>query len=358
MITLNSAQNVLALDVAPLLQEARAGTRTYGKVMTETLKLRDLINQYQTDKDSTYHKLRYATRRSHDNLLSRLASDHGDVMVGEIKGRLLKQWHVGWTNDGEKTSIGHAFVAQLRTLSSFGATMLEEPECDRLSNVLSKMRFPSSKPRTERITSEQATAVRDSAHHFCWPSIALGQAFQFEGTLRQKDVIGEWVPESEPIESDIRGPRGKWIRGIRWEEIDEYYVLRHVTSKKQKPIEIDLKLAPMVMEEFQRYGDHNSTGPVLICDTNGLPWLNTEYRRKWRIVADHAGIPREVKNMDSRAGAISEATDAGIPIEMVKHAAQHSSITMTQRYSRGSAEKVAAVMLGRIEWRTGKEISE
>ena len=39
--------------------------------------------------------------------------------------------------------------------------------------------------------------------------------------LRQKDVIGEWVPRSEPGPSDIWNSDGeKWLRGLRWQEID------------------------------------------------------------------------------------------------------------------------------------------
>jgi site-specific recombinase XerD len=55
--------------------------------------------------------------------------------------------------------------------------------------------------------------------------------------------------------------------------------------------------------------------------------------------------------MDSRAGAISEATDAGADLEHVRHAATHSDISMTQRYSRNSVEKVANVQHKRASHR-------
>jgi hypothetical protein len=86
--------------------------------------------------------------------------------------------------------------------------------------------------------------------HFGWPSIALAQAFQFECTLRQKDVIGELVPLSEPGVSLVVIRNQKWLRGIVWQEIDQNLILKHVTSKKQKLTEVDLKLAPMVIEEL------------------------------------------------------------------------------------------------------------
>jgi site-specific recombinase XerD len=128
-------------------------------------------------------------------------------------------------------------------------------------------------------------------------------------------------------------------------------ILRHTTSKRNKDIEVNLTLAPMVMHELAiQYGigftraDLPASGPIILNEQAAWPYTTAEFRRKWRLVAKLAGIPKEVRNMDSRAGAISEATDAGADLEHVRHAATHSDIAMTQRYSRGSTEKVASVM--------------
>ena len=66
-----------------------------------------------------------------------------------------------------------------------------------------------------------------------------------------------------------------------------------------KDVEIDLKQAPMVMEELALLGERPRTGPMIICEANGYPWSANEFRRKWRMVANEAGIPMNVKNMDS-----------------------------------------------------------
>jgi site-specific recombinase XerD len=87
-----------------------------------------------------------------------------------------------------------------------------------------------------------------------------------------------------------------------------------------------------------------STGAIIVSERTGLPWHSQEFRRYWRKIATHAGIPPEVKNMDTRSGAITEATDAGIPLETIRHASTHSDVGMVQRYSRGSTEKIADVM--------------
>jgi hypothetical protein len=97
--------------------------------------------------------------------------------------------------------------------------------------------------------------------------------------------------------------------------------------------------------------DLPASGPVIECELTSYPWSTSEFRRKWRILATTAGIPTTVRNMDSRAGAISEATDAGADLEHVRHAATHSNIGMTQRYSRGSVDKVAGVSKQRVAHR-------
>jgi hypothetical protein len=94
-----------------------------------------------------------------------------------------------------------------------------------------------------------------------------------------------------------------------------------------------------------------ASGPIVICDTNGLPWSHNEYRRKWRKVARHCGIPDDVWNMDSRSGAISEADLAGAPREWVQQAAAHSSPEQTADYTRNQAEATAKVMKLRVEGR-------
>jgi len=211
-----------------------------------------------------------------------------------------------------------------------------------------------------------AEAIRALAPSIGRRSLGLAQAFQFDLMLRQKDVIGEWIPVSEPGLSDVIDRNDKWLRGLRWEEIDKNLILRHTTSKRQKDIDPDLNLAPMVMSELRFMAGVSqdallrrdllpASGPVVVNEFNGLPWRSSEFRRSWRELANAAGVPKNVRNMDSRAGAISEATDAGAELEHVRHAATHSDIAMTQRYSRGSQDKVRNVMKLRAKHRGKKD---
>jgi hypothetical protein len=310
--------------------------------------LGDIARQYQTDPLSTFHKLRFHVRRNHEGLLRRIIARHGSTPLSEITGRTLIAWHAEWASDG-KVAMGHAFTAQIRTLCGFGFTLLADRECERLCLVLNKMRFAMAPSRVDRLTAEQVEAVRMWAHIVGWHSIALAQAFQFELMLRQKDVIGEWVPKSETGTSDVVWHGQKWLRGIRWSEISDDLILTHITSKRQKPIVVDLKLAPMVMEELEFLDEMPDDEPVIMCESTCMPYATPEFRRKWRIVANYAGIPENVRNMDSRSGAISEAFAAGVNGERIQKSATHSDIGMTQKYNRGDAMAASSeVQLGRV----------
>jgi hypothetical protein len=332
---------------------------------------KSLVGCYQSDKDSPYQKLRYATKVNYDwecrQLLETSFTDEngqpkvlGNMTVAETRARTFLRLHEAWTEGGQKIAKGHGLIGMTRTLVNFGATMLECPECQRAAGALSGQRYEMPKPRTERLTSEQATAIRVRARAKGIVSMALAQAIQFECTQRQKDVIGEWVPMSEPGMSDVTDPgRGrKWLRGIRWEEVDENLIIRHITSKRQKPMEVNLRYAPMVMEELtQIYGegftraDLPASGPIIRHEETGLPYRKQPFNVIWREIADECGVPKSVYNMDTRAGAITEATEAGADLEHIKHAAGHSNISMTQRYARGGAEKTLGVMQKRAEYR-------
>lgn len=370
-----------AVDISTRCQHQQFDMLTWGRELPPapppepdqfTGALRSLVHCYRTDKDSPYKGNRYHVRQNRDSMLKRIVTKHGDVLLSEIKARVLLGWHKEWSMEGRRLSTGSAFIGQLRALFSFGATLLEDPNCERLCGVMHKMRFQGAKPRSVSVTAGNAIAIRTKAReHFGWYSLALGQAFQFDCTLRQKDCIGEMVPLSEPGISEVIIRDQKWLRGIVWQEIDDKLILKHVTSKKQKLVEIDLKLAAMVLEELQiLIGEEPlivvdevtkkitvnrhllpASGPIIINDVNGLPWTGNEYRRKWRKVADACEIPKNVWNMDSRSGAISEAIQAGAPIEFVRHAATHSDVSQTADYDRTQAEATAKVMKLRIEAR-------
>lgn len=257
-------------------RERDAGGKLYPLVTVS-----NLIHKYQKDEDSPFHKKQYEARQGKAALLKRIDTRFGDVMLAEITGRMILSWYKEWSDGGQKVSAGGAFIATLRTLFRFGAGLLDDAECSRLAGTLSSQSYKGTKPREVALTAAQATAVRKAAHARGWPFMALAQAIQFECTLRQKDVIGQYVPVKEPGVSDVvhtkiyKGQKKttKWITGLRWERIDENLILRHVTSKRNKKIEVDLRLAPMVLEELQAiFGSTDRAARAVLrpCSSLGL----------------------------------------------------------------------------------------
>lgn len=330
-----------------------------------SLHIRALIVLYKTDKVSPYHKLRFKTRENYDSLMKRIDRDYGDVQLSTIKYRTFQEWHVDWSHNGQKIPIAHSLMAMVRTLIGYGVVFQEDAHCERLSGVLRNTKFAMGKSRVQYLTVEQADAIRVQAHKDGYPSMALAQALQFEGMLRQKDIIGEWVPLSEPGVSDVTCGEEKWLRGVRWSEIDDNLILRHVTSKTQKAVEIDLTLAPMVIEELEvAFCDLDEpltrarlpqAGPIIVNEDAGRPYWNYQFRRRWRGMAKSCGIPNDVQNRDSRAGAITEAIAAGSSIEDTQKAATHSTTAMTAKYWRGDAKARARTATMRIADRAKKK---
>lgn len=296
--------------------------------------LRKLIRRYQKDPLSRWHQLRYATRKNHRNLLRQIERRYGATKLRNIKARTLLQWHAEWL-DGTKHWAARAFIKKLRTVLGFGLTILEDKHCARIRQVMSAMRFPGAPRRKVRITADQALAVIAVAHRRGWHEIALAQALQFELMLRQKDVIGEWLPVDEDAKGHLVDGDWKWCRGLLWQEIDRHLVLRHQTSKTGKLAVFDLKLAPMVMGELRRVGKLPPAGPVIIDRATGQPCRAFMFRRRWRECARAADVPDEVFNMDNRAGGISEAFDARANADFIRSAATHSELATTQGYNRG-----------------------
>jgi hypothetical protein len=326
---------------------------------------KSLAHCYTNDPDSPFHKNRYRSRRNAKSFLNIIVADHGDELVADTKARHFLRWYEAWSLRG--IPMAHGLMGYVRSLCTFGKTILDRDDCAKAKELLRDMKFTQGKPRKSILLIEQAIAVREELHRRGKPEIALAQALQFELTLRQKDVIGEWIPQGEPGISDVIRGNNKWLHGLRWEEIDEDLVVRHTTSKRGKDLpDPDLKHAPMVIEELERIAPGfmvrditgwviavrrellPAKGPMIVNRTTGFPWDDNEFRKEWRRAATAVGIPKTTYNMDTRAGAITEALGAGANLEDVRKTATHSQSTTTQRYSRGDVSAAERVMIARV----------
>ncbi|HWZ37811.1 MAG TPA: hypothetical protein VNY08_05880 [Bradyrhizobium sp.] len=272
--------------------------------------LGDLIVQYQTASNSPFQKLKHVSKAHYQTIMGMIDRDHGSARLADVYGDTLDDWYASW-KDGGKVAMSQSKMKILQTLVGFGTTMRDD-NCARVFGLIQKMEIESPKIRNEYLTHDLADKIRAMAHEKQRPSIALAQAFQSSADLTQKDVVGEWVPMSEAGISVIFSKGLKWVRGIRWDEIDQNLILTHLSGDKQ--ITRDLKKAPMVLQELDLIKATNggvlpSKGPIIVSEFDNLPWDAVEFRRWWRMLANACGIPKNVKNSDSRVKAGVEAAE-------------------------------------------------
>lgn len=303
-----------------------------------------LGNHYLTDPDSPFHGLRFCTREGYQRNIARIVDDIGDREVAAVGSRDLLHLHAKWMESG--IALAHQLATQMRIIVGFGATILEDADCQRLRGLLTGLKFKNAKPRTSWITREQVKEVRDEAFSQNWLAVALAQAFQFDCALRQRDVIGEWIPVEEPEPSEILSPdrQMKWVRGITREEVTgegDAMMLTHKTSKRGQVLVFPLKWCPSVLQEW--YAAPPS-GPLIIDPQTDLPFEAWKYRRVWRELATAAGVPKNVWNMDSRAGRITQVLAAGASLEDARKLAGHNQQSTTSRYSRGTSDAIARAL--------------
>ncbi len=272
---------------------------------TRGLDIAGLVNAYQSE-GSPLYRVGYTTRRFYESLYRQLVATCGSRKLAELNETSIREIYAQWTAGGtEKIAMASSQIYMLRRLCSFGAKELGDGQCERIIGVLSRMEFEKPASRFEHLTEEQVKAICEAAHRLERPSIALAQAFQFQCPLKQKDVIGEWVPQDEDGKSEILHNGRKWLRGLRWNEIVDGHILRRAPVKGGKLSDpFDLHDAPMVMKELELAAipSRKRLGPVIVNEGNNLPWFPAEFRRWWRKIANEAGVPLNVKNMDSRLG--------------------------------------------------------
>ena len=322
---------------------------------------RSLIRIYQMERSSPFHRLRDRTQGFYLYGLRLLDQTMGSARVDAVNGadirRLYedlrtpkpltkKQREQGLTTAPDRMRRAYAAIQMLRVVVNYGRTVKLDA-CCVLGDVLANMEFEGLKRRESRITYEQVCALRKAAHAAGRPSMALGITLQFDLGMRQRDVIGEWVTDKTPEQPGIVFAGMRWADGLTFEHITGT-VLRKRTSKPGKVVEHDLAQLPDTLAELERIPPLRRIGPLVLNEENGLPYKRRVYTKWFRTIARNAGIPDEVWNMDARAGAVTEALDAGAQPLDVMNAAGHTQLSTTQGYDRTSLQKASRVAKLRV----------
>lgn len=344
--------------------------------------LKSVIRLYQQTPESPYHEVRSNTRAMYDESLGLLERTVGTRRLEKLTGLDFKRWYANFKQPAEDTEkqaerraeaakngitlppnperVRRAYKAMqlLRIVIGFGV-VLNITECFRLSAILKQLEFTSPKARTAAITFEQAQAICDKAIEKGLLSIALAQALQFELTLRQIDVIGRWEKVSDSNAGGIVDRDQRWRDGLLWSDIDENGILIKTTSKVDDVVaEHDTMAYPFLRKIIDMVPPGQRVGPMIKCEATGLPYRYRFFSKNWREVANEAGVPANVWNRDSRAGGVTEGSDAGADLEHLRHHANHKNAQTTQRYNRKTLEKTKQVATLRVAHRDQKNVPQ
>ena len=310
-----------------------------------------LIRCYQTDKNSPYRGLAQNTQRGYDDWCRTLERAIGKRRVDRLSGQDLRDCFLALLEPSgpgraPRVRLAKACVrSMLSFLLNYGAE-LGLPGCIELAQVLERMMLRVPKDvkaawkagRQDKVAMayEHASAIvaeglsRTTRRH---RSVALGVAAQFELTLRQIDVIGEWeklgnVKEVQPSAIVSRGQ--VWRPGLRFEDF-AMGTLDLTTSKNDAKAVFDVTAYPLFMQAVNSVPEAERHGPLVV-DEDGLPVRRRYYQDLYRDVADAAGVPRAVWNMFARHGGVTEAHEAGADLVDVSKHAQHRDLNTTNRH--------------------------
>jgi len=318
-----------------------------------------LCEAYELDKGSRFHELRASSQAFYLRNMKMLKETVGLTRLRTINGVAVRGWHKAWkAKHGVRSA--YAGIQTLRRVVSYGVECAARPDDPVLflSQVLQRMEFPMPKGRRKRATYEHVSAFRPAAIGAGRFSIALAVSLQFDLGLRQKDLIGEWV--KAPLKAPgLRDGRWLWQWGLTWDQIDENWILRKPTSKSNggEIAEHDLKSYPETLALLRAVPQEKRVGPVVIDEGAGRPYRANFFNVKFRKIARTCGWPDDVWNMDCRAGAISEAFEAGAEQSDVMKAATHTQISTTMGYNRGGvvqSNRVAELRVARRNARKPK----
>src|SRR5262245_53934626 len=232
----------------------------------------------------------------------------------------------------------------VRMILRFGFA-LGHDECGKRDDRLAKQRFEKGGAREQEMTYAQASAFVRKALELGQQdlipmkrarSMAIGVAGQFELALRQKDIIGEWVED-------------KWSGPFAWENIPAWKV-RLKTSKNRAAAVFTLSNYPLLYPLLESVPHEERVGAI-VTGEHDLPVGERSYRKWFRAIARAAEIPDEVWSMDSRAGAATEADEAGADLAAISDMLTHAEPGTTVRYIRRREKRIASAAEVRVKSR-------
>jgi len=322
--------------------------------------IKSLIETWQSDPESPYRKLKPSTLKPYEVYARMVIMEVGSRLVDDIDGRDIRRWFASWSEPkkvGAPSQIPKArmAIAVIRAALAFGV-MCRKPGCKELKDVLDDLEFATQPARSAAPVAQDIIKMRAGAHAKGHAPAALAYAIQFDGAVRQWDVIGVWVPMSDPRPSIVQDRGMKWI-GPMWSQIDEHNIFRFTPSKTEttsgRTVQIDFGVCPMVLEELRHTPAETRKGPLIVNPNTGLPYRHDYFQKLWTAIRTDQEVSEAIWNRDLRAGAITEGRAANVSNDDLAKLAGHSDRSTTAKiYDRATLEAARRIGEARVAHRS------
>lgn len=313
-----------------------------------------LIARYRSDEFSPIHEVKGNTRHGYLQQLAKLETAIGHMPIEDLTYEQIKRTQKAMEDKGRSVSYIHRFFNTLRRVARYGKA-LQIKEAAAVAETLGEMRFQVGVARNVAPTREQVYQVVAAADAAGLPDFAIGILIQFEFTLRAVDVRGQWLATDEQEGGIIRNGK-RWQDGLTWEMFDpDLKGFSKVISKTSKsmpePYWFDLAPLPEIQARLRLLHPENPVGPVIrSVRAGGFPYTVSGWSQAWARMRKAAGLPKNIWMMDIRAGAVTEAKSLGVDPYALRDAAQHASVSTTNRYSRNRSDGANQI----VQLRRGK----
>lgn len=297
-----------------------------------------IMRRYLTDEFSPFSEVKANTQVSYRDELAYWDEAIGNVLVSATDYVAIKRLQRDMQAGGRSLSFIARKFTMLRIVANYGAAIAPKMFID-IRMILSTIRFKKPGPRDVFPTEAQVMAIINVCDDAGDPMMALGLALQWWLTLRARDVRGDWMGT---------GKDARWVDGLTWSMIKgDMAEIRKVVSKTaaSDPREMvwDLSPLPDIQARLRAIPIDQRVGPV-IRQPDGQPFHRNRFTEKFRKYRAVAGVHKDVKMMDTRAGAINHAKSLGATEVEMQLQAGHASSSTTQRYIRGREAEVNKVI--------------
>lgn len=301
-----------------------------------------LIARYKTDDISPIHSVKANTRKGYLGWLDSVDAVMGRINIQQTNYELLMRIKKGKIDKGRSIHHVHTWFSTLRRVARYGVLIGAE-DADRVSQILGNMRLQTPPARQSAARSEHIAAIVAEADRRKMKSFATGTLIQWWFGLRAVDVRGQFLD-------------GVWADGLTWGMFDEditgfHKVISKTARSLPEPYWFDITLVPglrqRILEMRSELHRHwlQPHMPVTLNIKTGKSYTPRGWTSAWATLREAAGVPKDVWCMDTRAGAITDASHIpGVTEMQLRNAAQHKNASTTGRYIRDRSKDINTVV--------------